>query len=417
LQEEYGKNDLKYEGGELYLDGLSLREIADEYDTPLYVYSAERIKQNYTAYKEAFNFMNTKICYALKANFNGSVISLLTSLGAGADAVSGGELYMAKEAGINPEKIVFSGVGKSRQEIVEAIRMGVCMINIESEQELMRIEKIAAEEDVPANISFRVNPDIDPQTHPKIATGLKESKFGVPEEKALELYQRASSSPQVNVRGVHLHIGSQITSLEPFKMAASAAVELVSKIESRGITIEYIDIGGGLGISYGDFKVPAPGEIARALKPIFEGCTQKLILEPGRSIVGDAGFLLTRINYVKKGKDKNFVVVDAGFNDLLRPAMYGAHHDVIPVKKEGESITADIVGPVCESGDVIAEKRKVDGVIQNNYFAICDSGAYGFSMASNYNSRRRPAEIMIDNGWATLIRKRETYEDLVSTEA
>lgn len=410
------KNNLEYKDGVLHLDGCNLVEIAGEYKTPLYVYSANRLIENYRQYEDAFSSMNHIICYAIKANYSSSIIKLLSSMGAGADVVSGGELYMALRAGIKPEKIVFSGVGKTCEEIRQAINTDICFINIESEQEFKVVREVAAREDRTANVSFRINPDIDSKSHPKIATGLKESKFGMPVKKAVELYKQASKIAHLNVRGMHLHIGSQITDTEPFRLAAESAVNFVTELEKAGIKLEYIDIGGGLGIDYGNIKVPSPYDIADAVREFFVGRSETLIIEPGRSLVGNAGYLLTRINYIKERENKKFVVVDAGFNDLIRPAMYGAYHKIIPVKDSGVKMVADVVGPVCETSDCLAVNREVSGVRTGNVLAVCDSGAYGFSMSSNYNSRLRPPEVLIDETGPRLIRRRENFEDLIATE-
>lgn len=416
-QEDCIKNDLRYKDSVLYINGISLLDIASEYGTPLYVYSENKIKQNIKDYQTAFKDIEHIICYAVKANYNGYIIRLLASLGAGADVVSGGELYMAFAAGIEPNKIVFAGVGKTADEIRQAINRSICLINIESEQELEEVGKIAREEDKTAHIAFRINPDIDPKTHPKIATGLKENKFGIPADRVIELYEKASRMKYICIRGIHLHIGSQIMEVEPFKLAVESAVGFVDELESMDIEIKYIDIGGGLGIGYGNTRAPSPCNIAEVIKGYFSGRSQILIIEPGRSIVGNAGCLLTKVNYIKKGEVKNFIVVDAGLNDLIRPAMYGAYHEIIPVKYSEETMVADVVGPVCESGDFIATDRKVKGAYRGNILAVCDTGAYGFSMSSNYNSRPRLAEVIVDEKGPRLIRRRETYQDLIETES
>lgn len=416
LKEDYTRNNLEYINGDLCIHGLSLEEIASEYGTPLYLYNAGRIRENFAAYTDAFNFMDSLICYAVKANFNGSIIRIISSLGGGADVVSGGELYMALRAGIEPDRIVFAGVGKTEKEIREAVKAEILLINIESEQELEMVRKVAKQEGKTANIALRINPDISAETHPKIATGLKENKFGIPKEKGLELYEKASLLEELNTAGLHFHIGSQILDISPFGQVARQAVEYLNMLRDKGIDIKYIDIGGGLGINYEKKSAPTPYDIAELIKDYFESQQVTLILEPGRSIVGEAGFLLTKINYVKENPEKNFVVVDAGFNDLIRPAMYGAYHDILPVGDEGKKMKADIVGPVCESGDFIAIDREVEGIKPGNYLAVCDVGAYGFCMSSNYNGRLRPAEVLIEENDVRLIRRREEYETLIQTE-
>ena len=293
------KSGLEYVNGILYLDGYSLDDIASGHGTPLYVYSGRKLRENFTAYRQAFNDRECMICYAVKANSNGAVIRLLAEMGAGADVVSGGELFRALRAGIKPENIVFSGVSKTKKEIRQALSAGIALINIESEQELDVISAVAGEEGAKADVSFRINPDIDPKTHPKIATGLKESKFGIHIDRALGIYERARDMENINVKGVHLHIGSQITDTSPFRLAGEAACGFAARLNEKGIKLDFIDIGGGLGIAYEDISIPAPSDIAGVLADIFKGRPEKLILEPGRSIVGNAGFLLTRINYIK----------------------------------------------------------------------------------------------------------------------
>ncbi len=410
------ERNIEYKNGVLHLDGYSLMEIANTYKTPLYVYSAAKLKENYKSYEDAFSSINNIICYAVKANYNGSILRFLANSGAGADVVSGGELYMALRAGIKPEKIVFSGVGKTEEEIRQAVQKNICLINIESSQELKKVSEVAEEENKKVNVSFRINPDIDPKTHPKIATGLKESKFGIPIHRALNIYEEASEMKYINVKGVHMHIGSQITDTRPFKTAIESAVNFADKLEEKGISIKYIDIGGGLGIAYENIDVPSPYDIFSVCKDFFHNRSQTLILEPGRSIVGNAGYLLTKINYIKEGTDKKFVIVDAGLNDLIRPAMYDSYHKIIPVRDVGEKMVADVVGPVCETSDFIAENRLIEGVKRGNILAICDCGAYGFSMSSNYNSRLKCPEILIDKDGPRVVRRREEYEDLIRTE-
>ncbi|NLB35215.1 MAG: diaminopimelate decarboxylase [Elusimicrobia bacterium] len=416
LREDYIRGDIYRQDGVLFLDGVSLEELAKEWDTPLYVYSARRLRENFLAYKEAFSFIETKICYAVKANNSLAILRELASLGAGADIVSGGELYLALKAGIKPEKIVFAGVGKTDQEIKEALLAGVFLFNVESIQELERINFLAGKIGEKARIAFRVNPDIDPISHPKISTGLKESKFGISKDLAIKAYKQAASMENIEIGGVHFHIGSQITNLGPFELTAEAAFSLAEELAKESIKLEYINIGGGLGIDYENTGVPKPVEISNIMKKYFQGTDYKLILEPGRSIVGNAGYLLSEIIYIKKQEEKNFVILDAGLNDLVRPAMYGSYHEILPLSEEGEELTSDIVGPICEAGDIFASDRKLAGIKRRNKVLICDAGAYGFSMASNYNARPRPAEVLIDGGKTSLIRKRETYADLMERE-
>lgn len=410
------KRNLEYKNGSLWLENVDLKSLSEEYGTPLYVYGEDTLRGNIRSYRRAFKDIAHLVCYAVKANYNGNILKIMAEEGGGADVVSGGELYMAIRAGISPQKIVFAGVGKTEEEIKTAINNNISMINVESEQELEKVDKIARRENKTARISLRINPDIDPKTHPKIATGLEESKFGISGSEAVEVYKKASRMEGILIKGVHLHIGSQITDLTPFELSARAAVDFADKLKEEGIELEYLDIGGGLGIDYEDQDVPRPRDMAETVQKYFKDREEKLILEPGRSLVGNAGFLLTKINYVKKREEKNFVVVDAGFNDFLRPALYGAYHEIRPVEKSGEKLTADVVGPVCETGDYIALERDLEGVKQGNLLAVLDAGAYGFSMSSNYNSRPRAAEVLIEDGSPRLIRRREVYKDLIDTE-
>ncbi len=410
------KNNIKYVDNRLCLENINLKDLALEYGTPLYVYSKDTLINNIRNYRKAFKDIAHLVCYAVKANYNGNILRILAGEGSGADVVSGGELYMAIRAGISPEKIVFAGVGKTEQEIKTAINNNIAMINVESEQELEQVNRVAIKTEKKARISLRINPNIDPKTHPKIATGLEDSKFGISGHDAVEVYKKAAGMDGIEIKGVHLHIGSQITDLSPFELSAGAAVNFADQLKEEGIELEYLDIGGGLGISYENQEIPRPRDMSATLQKYFKDRTEKLILEPGRSLIGNAGFLLTQINYVKKRKQKNFVVVDTGFNDFLRPALYGAYHEIRPVEKAGESLTADVVGPVCETGDYIALERKLEGVRQGNFLAVMDAGAYGFSMSSNYNSRPRPAEVLIEDGVPRLIRRREVYKDLTDTE-
>ncbi|MGM0567864.1 MAG: diaminopimelate decarboxylase [Elusimicrobiota bacterium] len=406
----------EYKDGVLFFGGVNLKELAAEFSTPLYVYSADVIKNNFLSYVNAFKEMNSMICYAVKANYNSRILEMIASLGSGADVVSGGELFMALEAGIPPEKIVFAGVGKTRREIEYAVNSGICFINIESAQEFDTVAEVAQESGKTAGVSFRINPDIDPGTHPSISTGLKKNKFGVFPQEALSLYKKAAAMDNIDVKGVHVHVGSQITSTEPIRDAARHACSFADMLKKEGIKVTHIDIGGGLGINYREKEAPSPGDIASELYDIFKERSEVLVLEPGRSIVGNAGILLTEITYFKESSHKSFAVVDAGFNDLLRPAMYGSYHRIVPVEKSGQKKIVDVVGPVCESGDFLAKSREVEGLRKGNVLAVLDAGAYGFSMSSNYNARLRPAEVMLDSGSVSLIRKRETFDDLKTGE-
>lgn len=409
-----------YKGGELFAEDVSMSELARIYGTPLYVYSKKTIIRHINAYKSAFKDIPHIICYALKANTNGAVLRLIASEGAGADIVSGGELYRAQRAGIPAQKTVYAGVGKTDEEISFALRKKILMFNVESLAELHEIDRVAGTMRVKAPIALRVNPDIDPKSHPYISTGMKEHKFGIPIEDALEFYKQASGLRNIKIIGVHEHIGSQLTEIGPFAEALSRILVLLDRLEENGIQLRYLDLGGGLGIPYreGD-NPPAPEELARKLLPILLRKKKKLtiILEPGRSIVGSAGVLLTKCLYVKETAEKNFLIVDAGMNDLVRPTLYGSHHEILPVMKNRRgTIKADVVGPICESGDFLAKGRELKKVEAGELLSVMSAGAYGFSMGSSYNSRPRPAEVLVDAKKHTLVRRRETLRDLVRGE-
>jgi len=397
---------------------VAVRAIAQRVGTPFYLYSSNTLLNHIRAFKNAFNGAPHLICYALKANPNGTVLRLLGREGAGADIVSGGDLFRALRAGIDPGKIVYAGVGKRRDEIEYALKMSILMFNVESGEELLAIDRAAGEMRCKAPIALRVNPDIDPRTHAYISTGMKENKFGIPFEQALEYYQTAKDLPNVEVVGVHQHIGSQITEVRPFVDALGKLLGFVRNLRAAGIEIKYLNIGGGLGITYKDETPPNPQELADAIRPLLEqaGCT--LILEPGRAITGNAGILVTRALYHKKTKDKNFLIVDAGMNDLIRPSLYEAYHEIKPViETDSDDHEAfDVVGPICESGDFFAKNRRLAAVNQGDLLAIMGAGAYGFSMSSNYNSRPRVAEVMVKGSEFFTIRERENYDELIRGE-
>jgi diaminopimelate decarboxylase len=406
-----------FKGGELYAEDIPVKSLAERFGTPLYIYSQKTIERHVMAYKEAFKDINHIVCYAVKANSNLSILRLLKRLGCGADVISGGELFRAIRAGISPKKIVYAGVGKTEEEIREAIKAGILMFNVESPEELKEINRIAGAIKKKAPVALRVNPDIDAKTHPYISTGLRKHKFGIPIEEALENYLIASRMENIEIKGIHKHIGSQITDVLPFRDALKNILSLVKELDSKGIRIRYIDMGGGLGISYKDEEPPHPSELARAVKPLLKGMEVTLIVEPGRSIIGNAGILVTKVLYHKKTREKNFIIVDAGMNDLIRPTLYGAYHEIVPLKRQKtERIVADIVGPICESGDFFAKDREIEAPPKGEYLAIMSAGAYGFSMSSNYNSRPRPAEVLVNGKKALLIRKRESYRDLLRHE-
>ena len=410
-------HDFHYKNGELYCEGVPVRTVAQRVGTPFYLYSSNTLANHFRAFDSAFAGVPHLICFALKSNSNGAVLRLLGREGAGADIVSGGELFRALRAGIDPNKIVYAGVGKRRDEIEYALKIGVLMFNVESGEELLALDQAAKEMHVVARIALRVNPNIDPKTHAYISTGLKENKFGIPIERALEFYQIAKSLKNVEVVGVHQHIGSQITEVQPFVDALEKLVGFVSELKSAGIDIQYVNIGGGLGITYKDETPPLPKDVAQAVRPLLEnsGCT--IVMEPGRAIVGNAGILVTSVLYHKKSGEKRFLIVDAGMNDLIRPSLYEAYHDIRPVVESGAAEAVfDVVGPICESGDFLAKDRKMPELKQGALLAVMSAGAYGFSMSSNYNSRPRAAEVIVKGNDYYIVRERETYEDLVRSE-
>ncbi|MEN2986492.1 MAG: diaminopimelate decarboxylase [Thermodesulfovibrionaceae bacterium] len=406
-----------YKNNELYAEDIPIRELVKEFGTPLYIYSYGTIMRHVRAYEEAFCEVPHLICYAVKANSNLAILSLFAQLGIGADIVSGGELFKALKAGIKPYKIVFAGVGKTSEEIKYALKNDILMFNVESEEELYKIDEIAKKLKKKARVALRVNPDIDPKTHKYIATGLKTTKFGIPIEKALDYYKLAKSLKNIKIIGVHKHIGSQITETSAYVEAVKKILQLYEKLAEEDLDIEYINIGGGLGITYKDEIPPHPKDLAEALVPLIKTKKGKIIVEPGRSILGNAGILVTKILYFKKTDTKNFFIVDAGMNDLIRPTLYGSYHEILPVTPKGrEKVTADVVGPICESGDFLAKDREIEKVSPGEYFAVMSAGAYGFSMASNYNSRPKAAEVLVKGDRYALIRKRESYRDLIKNE-
>ncbi|MBN2028563.1 MAG: diaminopimelate decarboxylase [Actinobacteria bacterium] len=410
-------HEFKFRDGELYCEDVPIQRIATEVGTPAYVYSRTTLRDHYRGLEEAFSDLPHLICYSIKANSNLAVLSTLAAEGAGADIVSGGELYRALSVGIPAAKIVYAGIGKTEDEMAYALNSRILMFNAESTTELGVLDRVAGEVGVKASIALRVNPDVDAQTHPYIATGLKEAKFGIGIDDAMAVYEYAASLPNVEVVGVHQHIGSQITQVAPFRESLSIVGELVKRLQAKGIAIRYINIGGGFGIPYRQEKVPYPRDYARELEPILRqsGCT--VILEIGRMIVGNAGILLTKVLYRKSTGDKGFLVVDAAMNDLIRPSLYGSFHEIAPVmSEERERETVDVVGPVCESGDFLARDRELPRTEPGELLAVMSAGAYAFTMSSNYNSRRRAAEVMVDGDRFGVVRKRETYDDLVRGE-
>ena len=413
----------EYRGDELYCEGVSLRSIAEKEGTPTYVYSRALLESAYKAFDAALGGVPHAICYSVKANSGLGVLSILAGLGAGADIVSGGELFRWLRAGGDARKVVFSGVGKTEGEMRAALDAGIMVFNVESDEELDVLSRVAVAAGKTARVALRVNPDVDAQTHPYISTGLKKNKFGIAWARARDVFRRAASLPGLEVTGVDCHIGSQLTKTSPFSDAIAKLVELVLDLERSGITLRHIDIGGGLGIDYGkdgDAPPPSPGEygdaVARALAPLAH-LRLKLLTEPGRVIVGPAGVLLARVLYRKDNEGKTFTIVDAAMNDLMRPALYGAHHPMRPVRKTSEMKTLmDVVGPICETGDFLARDRELPMLAQGELLAIGAAGAYGAAMSSNYNTRPRACEVIVSGDRYQVVRKRETLEQLVANE-
>ncbi|HVO24860.1 MAG TPA: diaminopimelate decarboxylase [Candidatus Margulisiibacteriota bacterium] len=408
----------QHRNGELHAEGVPLREIATRVGTPCYVYSLATLQRHYNVFDQAFASLPHLICFSVKANSNLAVLRTFARAGSGFDIVSGGELFRVLRAGGDPTKIVFSGVGKTRDEIVAALRAGILMFNVESPAELDTLNAAAGAVGVKARVALRVNPDVDPQTHPYISTGLKKSKFGIDIQRSIEDYRRARALPHIEVVGVDCHIGSQLTTVPPFVDALSRIRNLIERLEQEQFHIRYLDMGGGLGITYNDEQPPEPRDYAAAVSEGLRGANVTLVLEPGRVIVGNAGILLTRVLYLKGTDEKNFVVVDGGMNDLIRPALYGSYQGIQPVMpRDGKKIIADVVGPVCESGDFFAKDREILPVAPGDLLAVMSAGAYGFVMASNYNTRPRPAEVMVDGDHFYVIRERETLDDLLRGES
>ncbi len=402
--------------GRLYAESVPLEDIARQFGTPCFVYSRTALERAFRAFADPLAGRDHLVCYATKANSNLAVIDVFARLGAGFDIVSGGELARVVAAGGDPGKVVFSGVGKSEAEIRQALAARILCFNVESAGELDRIERIAGGAGKRAPVSLRVNPDVDPRTHPYIATGLKQSKFGVAVEDALPLYRKAAVSPHLEVAGIGFHIGSQLTEAPPFVAALDRVLELVDALELEGIALHHIDLGGGLGIRYRDECPPSPDEYLRPLLDRLAGRPHRILLEPGRTLVGNAGALLTRVEYLKHGSELNFAVVDAAMNDLLRPALYDAWHDIVPVRQRGEDERVyEVVGPVCESGDFLGHGRPL-ALTEGDLLAILSAGAYGMVMSSNYNTRPRAAEVMVDGSRAHLVREREQTHALFALE-
>lgn len=410
-----------YRENRLFCEQVPLDRIAQAVGTPFYCYSEQTLNHHFQVFQQAFAAYPHLICYSVKANSNLAVLDALVRSGAGLDIVSGGELERAKRVGCPPQRLVYSGVGKSGAEIRAALEYGLLMFNVESVGELERINAVAGELGVQAPISFRVNPDVDPQTHPYISTGLRRNKFGIPHQDAVALYRQAAALPNIRVVGLDCHIGSQITNLNPFVDAVRRIRGLLEELLACGLAVRVLDVGGGLGIPYRAEAEhpPLPAAYAYVLQSELAGLEVTLVLEPGRLIVGNAGVLVTRVEYVKQGPEKGFVIVDAGMNDLLRPAIYDAYHHIVPVARDPERPTAtvDVVGPICESGDFFARDRLLGEVKPGELLAVRSTGAYGFTMSSNYNTRPRAAEVLVRGDRWAVVRRRETVADLLAAES
>ncbi len=410
-----------YENDQLCCEDVPIDAICREFGTPVFVYSKATLQRHFDVFKAPFQTLEHLICFSVKACSNLAVIKLFANMGSGADIVSGGELFRSLKAGVEPSKIVYSGVGKKTSEIDEALGAGILMFNVESEEELAVIDQRAQAMGKRAQVALRINPDVDPKTHPHITTGLRENKFGIDMAKALEIYRAAKNMPGIHPVGVDCHIGSQLTQIGPILEAVTRLKHLIGALRAEGIPIRYLDIGGGLGIPYDDEEPPPPAEYGAQISRLVSHMELTLILEPGRVLVGNAGILVTEVLYRKQGPEKSFVIVDAAMNDLMRPALYKAHHAVWPVKKNSrrdtrDKIVADLVGPICETGDFFARHREMEPVRSGDLLALMSAGAYGFSMSSNYNSRPRACEVLVDGHRYFLIRTREAYEDLIRGE-
>jgi diaminopimelate decarboxylase len=407
----------EYKDHQLQCEGVPIKRIAEKVGTPFYLYSYHTLVRHFTIFDEAFKGIPHLVCYSAKANSNLALLRLFVNLGGGVDVVSGGELYRALKGGADPQKIVFSGVGKREDEIEYALKTGILMFNVESSQELQVINEVAGRIGKKAAVAIRVNPDIDPRTHPYISTGLKQNKFGIDILRAPMAYRLASQLPHLKIVGIDCHIGSQLVEVEPIIEALRRLKRLVENLRKEGLEIQYLDLGGGLGITYEDEEPPHPIEYASTILDEIRGFGCTLILEPGRVIVGNAGVLVAKVLYTKENEEKRFIIVDAGMNDLVRPSYYGSYHQILPVIEEKrEEIVADVVGPICESSDFLAKGRKIPNLRSGDLIAVMSAGAYGFSMSTNYNSRPRVPEVLVRDDKMFVIRQREDYEDLIHKE-
>lgn len=407
----------EYKKNILHAEKVPVPKIVKAVGTPVYIYSHATLSRHFQVFDEAFAGIPHLICYSMKCNSNLAILQTFAGLGGGIDIVSQGELYRALKAGCDPRKIVFSGVGKTEEEIAFALKKKILMFNVESEQELAAIDRVARKLKKRAPISLRVNPDIDAKTHPYITTGMKKSKFGIQYEDAVDIYRQAKAMKGIEVVGVDCHIGSQLTELRPFIDALRKVVELIRRLQSLELNIRYLDLGGGLGIRYDDENPPSPAEYAAAIKKELAGIPLTLIFEPGRVLMGNAGILVTKLLYTKDRDNKKFYIVDAAMNDLIRPAFYDSYHEILPVQKKARGkAVVDVVGPICESGDFLATDRELPKYEPGELMAVMSAGAYGFSMASNYNTRPRACEVLVKGNKFFVIRKRESYADLVRGE-
>lgn len=408
-------HDFKYRNKELYCEAVNVADVAKKVSTPFYLYSYSTILDHYCKLQTAFNSIGPLICYSMKANSNLAICRALVKAGSGLDIVSGGELYKALLAGCDPKKIVYASVGKTEEEIRHAVAKEILFFNVESVSELELINKVAADLGVMASIALRINPDVEPRTHSYITTGKLTNKFGIDFDSAYQVLQNRVKFSHLKFSGLHMHIGSQIIKARPYILAIKKIIGFIEKLKKEALNIEYLNIGGGLGIIYSDESPQTADEFAGEILPILRNARLKIVLEPGRFIVGNAGILVTRILYLKKTPLRNFVIVDAGMNDLIRPSLYGAYHDILPIRYplSAKRYKVDVVGPICESGDFFAKDRKLPKLNEGELLAIMSAGAYGFSMASNYNCRLRPAEVMVKGNKFYVVRKRDSYVDLV----
>jgi diaminopimelate decarboxylase len=416
-------NHFTYKNGILYCEDKAVQDIAEEVGTPFYLYSTATLQRHFDAFDSGFTGMKHQTCFAVKACSNLSILNIFAKMGGGADIVSGGELFRAMKAGVDPQKIIYSGAGKTKKEIREALEANILMFNVESSQELDRIQEIAAEMNTTARIAFRINPDVDPKTHAYISTGLAKNKFGIPVDEALQEYLRAKKMKNIEIVGVSCHIGSQLTQIDPFIEALHKVKNFVGRLEQESIHIQYLDLGGGVGIVYDDEQPPHPVDYATAIRNELTDMDCTLILEPGRVITGNAGVLISEVQYTKVNsggeKEKRFVIADAAMNDLARPSLYGAYHEILPVREPADDEKkqeVDVVGPICETGDFMARDRMMPEMQQGELLAIMSCGAYGFSMSSTYNSRPKVAEVLVSGDQFRIIRQRESYEDLIRGE-